>query len=113
MVTSDGWAEANLPALSSGLTQNRGFRGRGNARTSTGFEAVDWDLTVEAFRSRKDICRIPCRLLICPILDTPSAISTWQISIWARTKGGGVHCVAASIAPLTQPPQQHARRDPH
>src|SRR5712671_956031 len=23
MVTSDGWAEANLPALSSGLTQNR------------------------------------------------------------------------------------------
>jgi hypothetical protein len=25
MVTSDGWAEANLPALSSGLTQNRAF----------------------------------------------------------------------------------------
>jgi hypothetical protein len=29
----------------------------------------------------------PCRRLICPILDTPSVISTGQIWIWARTIG--------------------------
>jgi hypothetical protein len=63
-------ARGETSRISSGLTPNRACGADGKARTSTGLETVDWDVTVEAFGSERTFVGPACRWLICPILDT-------------------------------------------